>query len=37
MFNYRSQFPVLMSPDTLDKMESFIFVLELWDQISPSV
>ena len=37
MFNYRSQFPVLMSPDTLDKMERFIFVLELWDQISPSV
>jgi hypothetical protein len=37
VFNYRSQFPVLMSPDTLDRMESFIFVLELWDQISPSV
>ena len=37
MFNYRSQFPVLMSPETLEKMERFIFVLELWDQISPSV
>ena len=37
MFNYRSQFPVLMSPDTLDRMETFVFVLELWDQISPSV
>lgn len=37
MFNYRSQFPVLMSPDTLDRMEKFVFVLELWDQISPSV
>ena len=31
LFGYRSQFPVLMSPDTLDKMERFIFVLELWD------
>ena len=37
VFNYRSQFPVLMSPETLEKMERFIFVLELWDQISPSV
>lgn len=36
-FNYRSQFPVLMCPDTLEKMEKFCFVLELWDQISPSV
>ena len=36
-FNYRSQTPVLMSPDILDKMEKFILVLELWDQISPSV
>jgi hypothetical protein len=36
-FNYRSQFPVLMCPDTLEKMEKFILVLELWDQISPSV
>jgi hypothetical protein len=26
-----------MSPETLEKMERFIFVLELWDQISPSV
>lgn len=36
-FNYRSQFPVLMCPDALEKMEKFILVLELWDQISPSV
>jgi len=36
-FRYRSQFPVLMCPDSLEKMEKFIFVLELWDQISPSV
>lgn len=36
-FNYRSQFPVLMSPDSLEKLEKFIMVLELWDQISPSV
>jgi hypothetical protein len=26
-----------MCPDSLEKMEKFIFVLELWDQISPSV
>ena len=26
-----------MSPDTLEKMEKFCFVLELWDQVSPSV
>lgn len=36
-FNYRAQFPVLMCPDTLEKMETFTLVLELWDQISPSV
>jgi len=30
-FNYRSQFPVLMCPDALEKMEKFILVLELWD------
>jgi hypothetical protein len=26
-----------MCPDTLEKMEKFVMVLELWDQISPSV
>lgn len=36
-FNYRAQFPVLMCPESLEKMEKFILVLELWDQISPSV
>jgi len=30
-FNYRAQFPVLMCPDTLEKMETFTLVLELWD------
>lgn len=36
-FNYRAQFPVLMTPDNLEKMEKFFFVFELWDQVSPSV
>ena len=35
-FNYRSQFPVLMTPDVIDKMEQFTFVLEIWDEVSPS-
>ena len=26
-----------MCPDMLEKMEKFTLVLELWDQISPSV
>ena len=34
-FNYRSQFPVLMTPDVIDKLEKFTFVLEVWDDISP--
>lgn len=25
-----------MSPETLEKMEKFVLVLELWDKISPS-
>ena len=25
-----------MSPETLEKIEKFILVLELWDKISPS-
>lgn len=37
IFNYRAQFPVMMTPETLEKMEKFVFVLELWDQVSPSV
>ena len=35
-FNYRSQFPVLMTPDVIDKLENFTFVLEVWDEVSPS-
>ena len=27
----------MMTPETLEKMEKFVFVLELWDQVSPSV
>ena len=26
-----------MTPITLEKMEKFIFIMELWDQVSPSV
>jgi hypothetical protein len=25
-----------MTPESLEKMEKFIFIFELWDQISPS-
>jgi len=35
-FNYRSQFPVMMSPDMIDRLENFTFVLEVWDQVSPN-
>ena len=35
-FGYRSQFPVLMTPDVIDKLENFTFVLEVWDEVSPS-
>ena len=35
-FNYRSQFPVLMTPDVIDKLENFTFVLEVWDEVAPS-
>lgn len=34
-FNYRAQFPVLMSPTMIDQLEQFTFVLEVWDQVSP--
>lgn len=30
-FNYRGQFPVLMAPESVEKMETFVLVLELWD------
>lgn len=26
----------MMTPESLEKMEKFIFIFELWDQISPS-
>jgi len=26
-----------MTPINLEKMEKFIFIMELWDQVSPSV
>lgn len=35
-FSYRSQFPLMMSPETLEKLERFTFVLELWDAVSPA-
>ena len=35
-FGYRSQFPVMMSPDMIDKLENFTFVIEVWDEISPT-
>lgn len=34
-FKYRSQFPVLMSPTFIEKLEKFIFILEVWDNVSP--
>jgi len=34
-FRYRSQFPVLMSPNFIEKLEKFIFILEVWDNVSP--
>ena len=30
-FGYRSQFPVLMAPDLIDRLEKFTFVIEVWD------
>jgi hypothetical protein len=30
-FNHRSQFPVLMTPDVIDRLEKFTFVVEVWD------
>ena len=34
-FSYRSQFPVLMTPEVIDKLEKFTFVVEVWDEVSP--
>ena len=27
----------MMTPINLEKMEKFVFIMELWDQVSPSV
>jgi hypothetical protein len=35
-FGHKSQFPIMMVPDTLEKLENFCFVLEVWDQICPT-
>lgn len=34
-FNYRSQFPVLMTPEIIERLEKFTFILEVWDSVSP--
>ena len=36
-FEHRSQFPVMMVPDTLEKLESFCFILEVWDEVCPTL
>ena len=33
-FHYRSQFPVIVNPLTLEKLQNFTFVLEVWDSIN---
>ncbi len=33
-FHYRSQFPVIVNPSTIDKLQNFTFVLEVWDSIN---
>lgn len=35
-FSYRSQFPIIVNPDTIGKLEKFTFILEVWDHQSPS-
>lgn len=35
VFNHGSQFPIMMSPEVIDKLDRFTFVLEVWDQINP--
>ena len=34
-FQYRSQYPILMSPNFIEKLENFVFILEVWDNVSP--
>ena len=35
-FSYRSQFPVIVNPDTIEKLLNFTYILEIWDHVSPS-
>ena len=35
VFGFKSQFPVLMTPEVIDKLEKFTFVLEVWDEVTP--
>jgi hypothetical protein len=32
-FSYRSQFPIILNPDTIKKLQNFTFILEVWDHI----
>ena len=34
-FRYRSQFPIIMTPNFIEKLEKFIFILEVWDNVTP--
>ncbi|CDW78943.1 c2 domain-containing protein 3 [Stylonychia lemnae] len=36
VFQYRSQFPVIMNPDTVTRLQNFTFILEVWDAKSPA-
>jgi len=33
-FNHAAQFPCLMTHTTIEDMEKFVFVLEIWDRIN---
>ena len=35
-FQYRSQFPLIVNPDMIQKLLSYTFVLEVWDTLQPS-
>ena len=35
-FSYRSQFPLIVNPDTIEKLQNFTFILEVWDHMQPS-
>jgi hypothetical protein len=36
MFHYRSQFPLMMNKTAIDKLQNFMFIMEIWDHVSPS-